>query len=708
MQIEIPVKAALGFTKARFLTRVYDSVNNPDKMTVLPSVTRYLQIFRTPRFPGVLSVLFLLAALIILRIDSQQVRNHTASLEVAGRIHTNIQHLAIISREALRGNEQAFVQLRNNLEQLNRFSTLLQQGGEYQQETIPAIAEQLPADLLKTFQNTLHTKENQVRQILGSREVLVNLAEILKQVEQVNGSLQKKLQNFSDELAQTGHASSQAVAVETVKILVQFITGSISSVIQNGLQLSGTTDQLAGDAEQITGMIQTLIKGRDWLYSTVLGNQLPSEALSEIRVQFNALEDLLHTAQKLTPGVTGAWHAMHEIFTSSDKLSTLVDQVEQAITEHNSDEGTFIAVLFYLAMLLTILSSLVFIWMLSRGFRQQIKQGEHSLEATQQAILRLLDEMEVPAEGDLTARMSVTEHMTGTIADSINLMIEALQELVKKVNHAGSQVVDASGQAEQISSDLLNATQEQARKIEDATVAVLGVAESLEAVSDSAEECAEVARQTLHAAENGAGAVQDAMAGMNEIRVYIQETSKRIKRLGESSQEIGEIVTLISDITEQTNILALNASIQAATAGEAGKGFSVIAQEIQRLAEHSAEATRQISALIRNIRGDAQDTIIAMERSTASVVEGSKRANTTGSALEEIETVSKRLAQLVIRITEATQKQTHISNKVAKGMEDILSITQQTTRGTQQNADSIRQIAEHVTDLKSSVANFKV
>lgn len=682
--------------------------NNPNDMTVLLPVTRYLQIFRRSWLPGALSVLFLLIALIMLRVDTQQARNHTASLEVIGRIHTSIQHLVIISREALRGNEQAFVQLRNNLDQLNHYSTLLQYGGEYQRETIPAVAELLSADLFKSFQNTLRTKENQARQILESREVLINLAEILKRVDLVNNGLQKKLQDFSAELAQTGHASSQAVAVETVKILVQFITGSVSSVIQGGFQVSGTTDQLPGDSEQITGMIQTLIKGRDWLYSTVLGNQLPSETLSEIRVQFNALEDLLRVAQKLTPEATGAWHAMHETFSASDRLSTLVGQIEQAIIEHNSSEGTSITVLFYLAVMLTILSGLVFIQMFSTSLRKRIHQGEQDVETTQKAILRLLDEMEIPAGGDLTARMSVTENITGTIADSINLTIEALQELVKKVNHASSQVIDASHQAEQISSDLLAATQEQAHKIEDTTVAVLGVAESLEAVSDSAEECADVAKQTLHAAENGANAVQDAMAGINEIRVYIQETSKRIKRLGESSQEIGEIVTLISDITEQTNILALNASIQATTAGEAGKGFSVIAQEIQRLAEHSTEATRQISTLIRNIRGDAQDTIIAMERSTASVVEGTRRANTTGSALEEIETISKRLAQLVIRITEATRTQTRVSNKVVKSMEDILSITRQTTRSTQQNADSIRQIAAHVTDLKSSVTNFKV
>lgn len=677
-------------------------------MTVLLPVTRYLQIFRRSWLSGGLFILFLLMALIMLRIDTQQMRTHTDSLELIGRVHTDIQQLFIVSREALRGNEQAFIQLRNNLDQLNRYSNVLQYGGEYQQKTIPAIAELLSTDLFKAFQNTLRTKENQTRQILGSREVLINLAEILKRVDLVNDSLQKKLQDFSAELIRTGHASNQTVAVETVKIMVQFITSNISSMVRDGFQASNAIDQASEDAEQMTSMIQALIKGRDWLYATVLGNQSPSETLSEIRVQFNTLEDLLRVTQKLVPEAAGAWSAIHETFTANDKLAVQVGQIEQAITERNNDSNTLVTMLFYLAVIATIISGVVFIQMFSTSMRQRIYQDEQSVETTQNAILRLLNEMEAPTEGDLTARMSVTENMTGTIADSINLMIEALQELVNKVNHAGEQVVDASRQAEQISSDLLSATQEQTHKIEEATVAVLGVAESLETASESAEECAEVAKQTLFAAENGANAVQDAMAGMNEIRVYIQDTSKRIKRLGESSQEIGEIVTLISDIAEQTNILALNASIQATTAGKAGKGFSVIAQEIQRLAEHSAEATQQISTLVRNIRGDAQDTIVAMERSTSSVVEGTKRANTAGSALEEIETISRRLAQLVIRITEATRTQTHVSNKVARNMEDILSITRQTSEGTQQNADSIRQIAEHVTDLKASVANFKV
>ena len=406
--------------------------------------------------------------------------------------------------------------------------------------------------------------------------------------------------------------------------------------------------------------------------------------------------------------VAASLHVVQDVFAANEAILQPIRRIDQAIQEHNDTLSAHLKVFIYSAAVLAVIAFLIFIQAFFSSLRKQMRKGEKGIENTQKAILRLLNEIEKPASGDLTARMSVTEDITGTIADSINLTIEELQALVKKVNQASSQVISASLQAEQVSSDLLIAAHNQTHKIEDTTVAVLGVAESLEEVFSSVEECAGVAKQSLHAAESGATAVQDAMAGMNEIRIYIQETSKRIKRLGESSQEIGEIVTLISDITEQTNILALNAAIQAASAGEAGKGFSVIAQEIQRLAEHSTEATKQISTLIRNIRGDTQDTIIAMERSTAGVVEGARRANATGDALEEIEEVSKRLEQLVSKISEVTRTQTRVTNKVAKNMEVILSITRQTTQGTSQNAGSVKQIAGYATELKASVSNFKV
>ena len=251
------------------------------------------------------------------------------------------------------------------------------------------------------------------------------------------------------------------------------------------------------------------------------------------------------------------------------------------------------------------------------------------------------------ADGDLTVRAQVTEDITGAIADSMNYTIDELRTLVAGVNNAAIQVTQKTAQAQSISAELLGAAERQSKEIEETTAQVLQVSRSIADVSSTAEEGARVAQRSLAAADKGRAAVQNSISGMNDIREQIQETSKRIKRLGESSQEIGEIVELISDITEQTNVLALNAAIQAASAGEAGRGFSVVAEEVQRLAERSGEATKQIGAIVKTIQADTQDAVAAMEKSTQGVVEGAKLSDAAGQALSEIDLVTKNLAQLI-------------------------------------------------------------
>jgi twitching motility protein PilJ len=340
--------------------------------------------------------------------------------------------------------------------------------------------------------------------------------------------------------------------------------------------------------------------------------------------------------------------------------------------------------------------------------RRRAGLSERQNRTNQDAILRLLNEISNLADGDLRVRAKVTDDITGAIADSINYAIDELRRLVTGINTAAQQVTAATQEAHTISGQLLQAAQKQSAGIQGTGQAVVQMANSINTVSSSAAESAVVAKSSLRAAEKGAEAAQIAIRGMNDIRDQIQETSKRIKRLGESSQEIGEIVQLISDITEQTNVLALNAAIQAASAGEAGRGFTVVAEEVQRLAERSAEATKHISAIVKSIQRDTQDAVAAMERSTQGVVEGTRTADEADRALREIYQVSNRLAELIGSISNATQQQAKVAKEVALSMKEILAITQLTTDGTKRTASATEKLAALASDLKNSVSGFKV
>ena len=302
----------------------------------------------------------------------------------------------------------------------------------------------------------------------------------------------------------------------------------------------------------------------------------------------------------------------------------------------------------------------------------------------------------------------MTEDITGAIADSVNYTVEELRLLVGNVQKTATQVAQTTSKVETTSTALLAASTEQLREIRETGQSVLSMAERINGVSSQANESATVARQSLEAASSGLQAVQNAIGGMNSIRDHIQETSKRIKRLGESSQEIGEITELISDITEQTNVLALNAAIQAASAGDAGRGFSVVAEEVQRLAERSADATRQIAALVKAIQTDTQDAVGAMERSTQGVVEGARLSDRAGTALSEIDRVSRRLAELIEQISRSASSEAQSANVVATNIQHIFAVTEQTGEGTRSTAQQVRELSHMADELRKSVSRFKI
>lgn len=373
----------------------------------------------------------------------------------------------------------------------------------------------------------------------------------------------------------------------------------------------------------------------------------------------------------------------------------------------DSGSSFFSAVVFVAGMVCLVLL-LVFANNWGSNVKHQLSAVDEQNRRNQQAILLLLDEMTNLAEGDLTVHTTVTEDITGAIADSVNYSIDALRNLVHTINNTSKQVASAADVTHDSTAKLTASSEKQAREIANVTSAVSEMAKSIEQVAEHAKSSADVAQQSVGIAHKGAQAVSRTIDGMDTIREQIQETSKRIKRLGESSQEIGDIVGLIDEIADQTNILALNAAIQASTAGEAGRGFAVVADEVQRLAERAGTATKQIEALVKTIQSDTNEAVISMEQSTSNVVSGARLAENAGEALVEIESVSDNLAALIQNITDATDKQTIAAGNVTKTMNVIQEITMQTSDSASNTASWVGKLKNLGQDLKRSVDGFKL
>ena len=337
-----------------------------------------------------------------------------------------------------------------------------------------------------------------------------------------------------------------------------------------------------------------------------------------------------------------------------------------------------------------------------------LDEVEKRSRQNQDAILRLLDEMGDLADGDLTVSATVTENITGAIADSVNFTIDELRNLVTQINTTTLQVASAAQETQATALHLTDASDHQAQQITEVSTAITDMAGSIEQVSQNASQSSDVATQSVNLAAQGNEAVKKAISGMDTIRKQIQETSKRMKRLGESSQQIGDIVELINDIAEQTNILSLNAAIQATMAGEAGRGFAVVADEVQRLAERSGSATKQIDALVKTIQSDTNEAISSMERSTTEVVTGAKLSQDAGASLEQIEAVSHRLADLINNISDAAKQQASAAGSSSDNMNVIQEIAMQTSTGANESADSIGRLLELTNELRTSVSGFKL
>jgi len=636
----------------------------------------HLDIETQFRILGTVFLISLLITVAAIFMQGQATTRGTTYLSVAGQIAPLTQQIPKSALNAMQGQKEGFTELRDARDNFSKLLESLVEGGEVKGVKVSATStEARPA--LDALREAWSKQDEIISQLLAQENRFVAIGRLATEATQQGQAMAAaadaaggKLPHLTERIL---HASTQLAWAPGFN---EAMAAQLAQDISAALSLAPADTQLAKSLKAMEPAIP----------------MLSADLKPVVR------------ARSASNTLIAGWRGM------TASTDNLVKAYEAEITAQ--DASTFSAALFgTLALVMLVLMVKAFN---DEGLRRsdeadhQRRMAEAAKDATQGAILRLMNEMGDLADGDLTIRATVSEDITGAIADSVNYTVEELAVLVRRINDAAERVTRASNSAQSTSNDLLAATKVQSAEIQSANAAVLEMANSMKTVSSSALESARVAHASLEAAQKGAAAVSNSITGMNEIRTQIQETSKRIKRLGESSQEIGEIVELISDITEQTNVLALNAAIQAASAGEAGRGFSVVAEEVQRLAERSGEATKQIAAIVKTIQTDTHDAVAAMEYSTQGVVEGAKLSDAAGQALNEISSVSQDLARLIQAISSDTQAQADIATKVADSMQDILRITGQTTTSTQETAVSIGELTELAVELKGSVSGFKV
>ena len=667
----------------------------------------HLPIPRQFQILGVLLVTFILLALLMLYLNTRISSQLNASATTATEMQMLSQRLARGSSLAVQGNVGAFEGVKDSRDRFRADLDALTKGGTVRGTAIESPTSDSVQAALGEVTTRWDRVEKNASSVVDNQASLVSLSKGLESINQGNNALLELAQQASAQVAQGGGTLREVDFTNQLAILSQRIAKNANSLVSSDEIDPEVAFLLGKDAGSFRDILNGLLKGSDSLRIQAVRAEDARSSLSELQKRFvgydAGVNAILQNMQRLIVAKQagrGINQDSEPLLADTTKLTNEFDGVSAART-FTAGAGLVFA---GLALLMLIALGKVFL----DDARVRAFGSEQENKRNQEAILRLLNEMGNLADGDLTVQASVTEDVTGAIADSINFTIEELRTLVRGINSATDQVAKATTDAQSISNRLYEASQRQNKEIQQASASVLQMAQSINEVSQTASQSARVAQQSLAAAEKGGTAVHNQISGMNEIRSQIQDTAKRIKRLGESSLEIGEIVELISDITEQTNVLALNAAIQAASAGEAGRGFTVVAEEVQRLAERSGEATKQIEAIVKTIQADTQDAVAAMEKSTVGVVEGTKLSDAAGQALDEIRKVSRELAELIGGISAQTQKQSASVSDVTRGMQGILKITEETTEGTKQTNVSIGQLTKLAAELRSSVAGFKV
>ena len=633
-----------------------------------------------------------------------------------GQATTQGQRLAKSVSQALVGSVTAFPEVKESVDVLAQNVRSLKSGEGDVPAAPGALQEQLDAML-----SMVDRAEKNAGIVLGQQKTLTQVSLALRAINRQSADLLETAETVSALKLQSGASAAELSAVGQLVMLTQRIGKSANEFLTTEGVSAEAVFLLGRDLNTFKEILQGVINGNADLRLPGTREPQTREKLVQLQAQYEQTRTEANTILGNLRGLVAAREAQTSIVLDSEPLRRSLDGLQSGLSSDTGFSG-FRLLLGLLSLLLLVAGGfgLLRLFVIDQTARMQSadvqrleaerqeQEAKRVNDANQAAILRLMNELQTVAEGDLTQQATVTEDITGAIADSVNYTVEELRSLVEQVQTTVGRVTDTTAQVENTSTELLATSIEQLREIRETGESVLQMAGRINDVSAQAQETASVARQSLVAAETGLAAVQNAIGGMNSIRDQIQDTSKRIKRLGESSQEIGEITELISDITEQTNVLALNAAIQAASAGDAGRGFSVVAEEVQRLAERSGDATRQIAAIVRTIQTDTQDAVGAMERSTQGVVEGARLSDAAGAALGDIDRVTRELADLISRISAEALREAQGANVVAANIQHIFAVTEQTSEGTRSTAQMVRELSRTAEELKASVARFKI